>query len=225
MPRDLQTAFSAGELDPALHSHSDLQKFQTGLALCENFFCRSQGGISNRAGFEYVSQVLENEAGKLISFQFNTAQAYALVFTNLAMRVVKDGGMVLEPPVSIGAATQANPVVITAPAHGYADGDDVYIDDIAGMTELNGRFFRITSVTAGTYALSGIDGTGYTAYTSGGTSSKVYTLVTPYAVADLFRLKYVQSADVMTITHPDYDTYDLSRTDHDAWSIAAVSYA
>lgn len=58
--------------------------------------------------------------------------------------------------------------------------------------------------------------------TSGGS---VYELTTPYTTADLSRLQFTQSADVMTITHPSYDTRDLSRTDHDAWSLDVIDFS
>ena len=231
MPRDVQTSLSAGELSPSLQSHADLAKYRTGLALCENFFVLAQGGISNRAGFEFINEVVASgEKARLISFSFNTEQTYALVFNNQKMRVVKNGGMVLESTVAITGATQANPVVVTAAGHGYANGDDVFIDGVAGMTEINGRFFRVANQTVNTfeltdYAGNNIDGTAFTAYTSGGTVGRVYTLPTPYLEADLFRLKFTQSADVMTITHPDYDQRDLSRTGDAAWTLTIISYA
>lgn len=40
----------------------------------------------------------------------------------------------------------------------------------------------------------------------------VDSVVTTYAADDLFELRYEQSADVMTITHPAYPIYNLSRT-------------
>lgn len=69
---------------------------------------------------------------------------------------------------AISGATAANPVVITATAHGLANTDEIMIVDVAGMTELNGLGFTVANVTADTFELSGVNGTGYTAYTSGG---------------------------------------------------------
>lgn len=40
----------------------------------------------------------------------------------------------------------------------------------------------------------------------------VDTVVVPYTAADLSLLKYAQSADVMTLTHPDYPPANLNRT-------------
>lgn len=51
-----------------------------------------------------------------------------------------------------------------------------------------------------------------------------YELVTPYAEDDLFTLKFTQSNDTMTITHPEYAPRDLTRTDHDAWTLTEVSF-
>jgi hypothetical protein len=69
---------------------------------------------------------------------------------------------------TISAATQANPVVITAAAHGLANSDEIGIFSVAGMVELNGNGYTVANVTTDTFELSGINGTGFTAYTSGG---------------------------------------------------------
>jgi hypothetical protein len=58
-----------------------------------------------------------------------------------------------------------------------------------------------------------------------GVGPAIYELVTPYLTADLPLLKFTQSADVMTICHPSYPEKDLSRTDHDAWTLTDISYS
>ena len=70
--------------------------------------------------------------------------------------------------VQISGATQANPVVISAVGHVRSDGDEIMIRDVVGMTELNGQGFTVANSTTDTFELSGVDGTGFTAYTSGG---------------------------------------------------------
>lgn len=71
----------------------------------------------------------------------------------------------------ITGVTAANPPVVTATAHGYTNGQLVFIDSVGGMTQLNKRLFVVASQTTNTFELKGIDGTGYTAYTSGGTAA------------------------------------------------------
>lgn len=70
---------------------------------------------------------------------------------------------------SITGATQANPCVITSTAHGLANGDIVYIHGVGGMTQINNLSFTAASVATNTFELSGINSSGYGAYTSGGT--------------------------------------------------------
>jgi hypothetical protein len=77
------------------------------------------------------------------------------------------GGQVVRI-AKINGATQANPVVITANNHRFAHGDQIFIDEIVGMTELNGHHYEIANTTADTYELLGIDGSAYSAYVSGG---------------------------------------------------------
>lgn len=52
-----------------------------------------------------------------------------------------------------------------------------------------------------------------------------FTLATPYAAADLARLKYVQSADTMTLTHPGHAPRSLTRTGHAAWRLDPLTFA
>jgi hypothetical protein len=52
-----------------------------------------------------------------------------------------------------------------------------------------------------------------------------YEIVTPYTTAQLSTLKFVQSADVMTITHPSHAPRNLSRTAHTAWTLTTITLA
>ena len=49
-------------------------------------------------------------------------------------------------------------------------------------------------------------------------------VVTPYPVADLPRVKWVQSADVMYLVHPSYPVQKLTRTSHIAWTLNPVVF-
>lgn len=79
---------------------------------------------------------------------------------------------------TITGATAADPVVITSSAHGLSNGDRVYISGISGMTELNDRGFVIANVAADTFELEDEDGSGYTAYTTGGSWEQQQRVIT-----------------------------------------------
>lgn len=51
-----------------------------------------------------------------------------------------------------------------------------------------------------------------------------YEISSPYLEADLFELKFTQSADVIYITHPGYAPRKLSRTGHTAWTLTTISF-
>jgi hypothetical protein len=74
------------------------------------------------------------------------------------------------PQATITGATQADPCVITAVAHGLLSYDIVLITGVVGMTELNNKTFTITKVDADSFNLNSINASAYTAYTSGGTA-------------------------------------------------------
>ena len=56
---------------------------------------------------------------------------------------------------------------------------------------------------------------------SGGSA---FEISTPYLTAELFDIKFAQSADVMYLTHPSHETKKLSRTGHTAWTLATVDF-
>jgi hypothetical protein len=51
-----------------------------------------------------------------------------------------------------------------------------------------------------------------------------YEISTPYLEAELFDIKYAQSADVMYICHPNHAVRKLSRTGHTAWTLTEVEF-
>lgn len=229
----IKNSFSAGEISPSIFGRTDLNKYHLGAFTMRNFFVNYRGGASSRAGYAYVGTCkqlasVNSYPPRLIPFQFNINQGYALEFGDQYMRVISDGAYILEATKNITAATNANPLVITSVAHGYLNGDWVYILGMGGMTELNGLTWIVTNKTNDTYQLTDmfgnvVDSSVYGVYTSGGTSARVYTVVAPYAAADLPYLKFTQSADTMSLTCvnqetlTEYPPYDLIRNGITNW--------
>ncbi len=115
----------------------------------------------------------------------------------------------------------------------FQNGDWIEIDDVGGMTQINGGTYVVANATSSTFELrdmygNNIDSSGFSAYTSGGTAARIYTVATPYAEADLPYLKYTQSADVMTLccvnqeTGAEYPPQDLSRASNTNWTFTPV---
>jgi len=203
------------------------------LRTARNAVVHPYGGASNRPGTMFVAPVKTHTdaAPRLIPFEFKTSDKYMLEVGDQYMRFIRNDAHVTDLTEAITGATAANPVVLTITGTTLANGDEVAIDGVVGMTELNGRRFIVANKATNTIELTdqvtgaNVDGTSFTAYTSGGTSSRVYEISTPYLSADLSQLKYVQSADVMTLTHPTYETRDLSRLANDSWTLSVISFA
>ena len=69
---------------------------------------------------------------------------------------------------SIDGITQANPAVVTtATDHDFVAGDIITMWQVSGMTEVIGVPYTVANPTADTFELSGIDSTGFTAYSAG----------------------------------------------------------
>jgi hypothetical protein len=72
---------------------------------------------------------------------------------------------------AITAASNATPIVVTATAHGFTNGDLVYIDGVGGNLAANG-FWKIANQATNTFELtdpiSAANSVGSAAYTSGG---------------------------------------------------------
>ena len=55
-------------------------------------------------------------------------------------------------------------------------------------------------------------------------SGSPYEISSPYLTAEIFDIKFAQSADVMYITHPSHKTRKLSRTGHTSWTLTEVDF-
>lgn len=216
------TSFGAGELSKSLFARVDLDKYHVGAALLRNFFVDYRGGATTRPGTQFIARTHPNPGGgsgiaRLIPFTLSTITTYILEFGWHYVRFYNFGGQVLEASQAVTAVTQATPGVFTDNAHGYSNGQEIFASGFLGMTLLNGKNFLIANATANTFTLTDLSGNpistaAYPAYLGGGTVARVYTLTTPYSDSDLAKLKYVQSADTLTLTHPSYPPADLTRT-------------
>ena len=175
-----------------------------------------------------------NNPPRLITFQFNITQGYALEFGDQYMRIISNGAYVTESAKTVSAITKANPGVVTSTSHGFSNNDWVF-GSINGMTQLNGLIWIVQNVATNTFTLTDlfgniVDTTSYSTFTSG-TFSRIYTVVSPYAAIDVPYLKFTQSADTMSLmcvnqqTGTEYPPYDLTRSGATNWAFTATTFA
>lgn len=232
MAKIIQPSMAGGEVSPPVGARVDLAKRAVAVERAENFFATFTGAMASRPGQKFVART-KGTAGnhRIIEFEFNSEQTFVLELGAEYMRFHTLGAQILDSSATatISGATQASPVVVTATAHGFSNGDEVYIDDVVGMTELNGRNLLVANATTNTFELQTLDGvdvngSGYSAYTSGGAATPPYEVATPWAAADLFDISYAQSGDVMTLVHPEYAPQELVRLANDNWTLSEISF-
>lgn len=226
MPFIRQTNFSGGELSPYLHGRTDLPRFQTGLRACRNFFISRHGAAVSRPGTTYVA--VKKQAGsdgiRLVPFIYSDEQSYVLEFGHQYVRFYTGGAQVqhsdrlldYKDEVQVPAVSE----LLTGATSG-AQGTVVSVSD-AGST--------------GTLRLSGVSGSfiqdeqliggaGGDVVVNSALYTFAYEIVSPYSDTDLARLQWVQSGDVLTLTHPSYAPRTLTRVSATDWVFSTVSFA
>jgi hypothetical protein len=226
----IQNSFSSGELAPSIYARTDIAAYRQGLAVCRNFFVDYRSGVSTRNGTEFVIQCFKSSTAiRPIGFSVSTSVTYVIEFGDRYCRFINNGAAVLEAPFSISSISSSAPAIVLAPGNNFNIGDWVFITGVVGMTAINNRYCQVISNSGGNVGLSdvngnAIDSTIFGAYASGGTISRVYTIASPYAAADLSLLKFVQSVSQLYITHPNYPPQILSFISPTNWTFTPNTF-
>lgn len=87
--REVKTTFTAGEVSRELLGRGDLRAYENGALSLQNVFIQPTGGVKRREGLNYIDTARGD--GKLIAFEFNTAQTYLLVITDQKIDIYAGG--------------------------------------------------------------------------------------------------------------------------------------
>lgn len=224
-----QRNLAGGEISRALQFRNDLVKYLTGVRTGRNMIILKTGGMANRGGTIWVGELKDSsKQAYLAEFMFNIDQTYDIEFGHETIRFIYRGSYVSDLTLTITGVTNANPAVLTYTGTDPANDDEVAISGVKGAIGqyLNNRNFIVSNVdtVANTFELKYLDGTAvdstaFGAYSSDGIAKRIYTLPSPYGETHLADIQYEQSADVVTIVHPNFFPRDLRRLAHDDWEI------
>jgi hypothetical protein len=194
----IQRSFAAGEIGPALYARADQVKYQTGLKTCRNFIVMRHGGVTNRPGTEFIAEVKDSAARTyLTKFVFNDSQTYVIELGNQYARFYRDGAQIV-----VSGVAAYNGATAYVPGNLVESGGVNYYCKAAttGNAPPNATYWHPLTGT-------------------------IFEIPTSYVTADLSTLRFVQSGDVVTITHPNYPPAELARTGHTAWTLTTISFA
>ena len=238
MPNSIvKPSFAGGEVSPSMYARLDVSKQQIGLKTCRNCIVMPQGGIKNRPGTKFITEVKDSsETVRLIPFQFSTEQAYVLEFGELYIRVIKDGVLIATDLVDpaykwtlSGSGTDEYHLElagggdpgIAAPIHMTENGITALEGTVGSLAPGEWDHGDNDALGYSTPYFRVLDGTDPDTKAQGYIAIPVY-ITTPYANEDLVDLKYAQSADTMYLTHPDHGIRKLARTSHTDWTLDGV---
>lgn len=234
----IQNSFSGGEWSPALFGRTDLAKYRSACSTVRNFQVNYRGGVNSRAGTKFVGISAQGRGGhadtalpsRLIPFQFSVDQGLVIEAGEFYFRFISRGAFITNAPAAITGISLGTATVVTAPAHGFGAGFEIFLFGIGGTIGLNNQSFTIINVTTDTFTLqsmldgTAVDSSNMPAYTSGGTAANIYSIATPYTAAELPLLKFVQSADVMTFVHHAHPPYNLTRISATNWTLLPINF-
>lgn len=188
-----QRAFSGGELDPSLHARADVARYTQGCRALVNFFVRKSGGISNRAGTQYVATAGDPE---------NLVFIYPWTFSAADQAVLIEAGDYYFRFHQNGAPVEI--LESTVPAW---SGSDSYLQ--GDLVTISGVIYYATADNSGSDPTDPSDSSWYPL------PGTIYEIPTPYpsgAFNSPAPLRFSQTGALITITHPGFAPMELQNT-------------
>ena len=103
---------------------------------------------------------------------------------------------------TLTAITKASPGVVSSTAHGYSNGDFVYLE-VQGMWQLHGRVFRVASVATDTFQLEDVSG-------GTGLSTAAFDTFTSGSAYKITFGTSITTATSMNVSGGDYSMIDTT---------------
>lgn len=217
------SSFSSGEITPELGGRVELPVYQNSVSFMQNFIPTSKGAARYKYGGAFVS----SGQGYHIPYTFNDEFSYSILLRNQAANFMKNGAIIFETATpTISSVTKANPAVVTtSAAHGFSNGDEIYITDGVGMEEILGGPFLVSSVTATTFELENIDGTdidstSFSTYVGGAICNKPVSVATPWTIAQAAEVRWTQIDATLYVVQKDNKPREIVRGASDVnWTV------
>ena len=196
--RTFNQAFAGGEISPEMFGRISDTKYQAGVAKMRNFIAKPQGPAENRPGFAFVKEVKDStKATRLLSFTFNTTQTMVIEMGDQYFRFHTQG-LTLQYSQGSNWNNSTN----------YSIGAIVYNNGNNYYSRTGGTNKALSNATH--WYLLPADFT--------------YEIPSDYLEAELFDVHYVQSADIITLVHPNHAPRELKRFGATNWQVETINF-
>lgn len=198
--RTFRGSFVGGEISPEMFGRIDDSKFQNGAASIQNMIATSLGPAEKRPGFAFVATTKGNGTARLIPFTYSTTQTVVIEVGAGYFRFHTQGKTL---QYAVPAAW------LTGTAYAVA----------ALVAEGGTNYYCLTANISGVFAADLAAGYWYAL-----PADLTYEVPNSYAAGDLAAIHYVQSADVLTLVHPNYPPAELRRYGATEWIYAPIAF-
>lgn len=207
----IRTSFNAGELSPLLDGRVDINKYNNGCTVLENFIPSVQGPAVRRGGTRFVAEVKNNSHRTWLQrFEFSNSQSFVLEFGNNYVRFFFNRGQLLSggSPYEISSPW---PIADLTTADGFFALDMVQSGDVIYIAHPNYPLYKLSRLgnTNWTLAAVGFYGGPFldqntdrtvTVYASATTGSVTLTASSAiFSSSHVGALFYLEPADLSTI--------------------------
>lgn len=242
----VQNNFNAGEFSPSLYAAFDLSKYSNAVKIAKNAIISKTREIMNRQGLEFVAEVYKTSGNiRLLPFKYNSEQSYIVEAGDKYFRFIKDGGLVSEmlyeevgysaeswtgksTPVKLNiSGSEITPLPQYCPSAIYYYNGDYYEDEAHNQkivypqnVTLSEGFVRRTRLLNAGISYEYLRTLRVIVYKE----NRQVVLDTPYDSECLFKLKYSQVGDVITICSKSFDVAprELIRESATTWKLASI---
>lgn len=199
----LQSSFNAGQISKSVLARVDNPRYDQALLLCQNYIPIVQGPLIRRPGTKYISYAKNQSAPfpALIPFQFSATQNYALEFGDHYIRFYTNEGQIITGSNVNNTQYSINGNVLYGSSN--ASIWSLWANRIGSNTDRPGESWYLATLI---------------------NANSTLELYSPYAGADVAKIKWTQKQDTLYLSHPNYPPYKLVRLSATEWEILPVKF-
>lgn len=190
----LQSGFNAGELSPLYYGVTDSPRYKKGLQTCLNYIPTLQGPLMRRPGTKYMNAVKDSS---------NPPILVPFQFSITQAYVLEFGDQYIRFYANNGQVVTTGTSFKVVGAEGVVSASQPFFATRADLTPmLNEHITSSASPSPGA----------------------ILELQTPYLIADLPLLRWVQSEDTLFLVHPNYPPMKLQRYGQTYWTLRTIYF-
>ena len=220
MPERIIThGFTTGEVSPAYWSRTDLEKYDLGVALAENWYVDYRGGLNTRPGTRFVG--FADERPKMFTFQteFTNNSNYLILVDRRFIRIMQDGRYLLSDyedsfsSVSYTSPTRFADLTITNHELRFSDFIILHTNEgdytVRVINVIDSDTVRVSHFNREVQAVWNF---------SSGAISKILTLDHPYEGEEIQQVRATQYLAEMYFTHVNHSPRVLTLGPDGTWT-------